>query len=174
MSVTRLVQPKTRMHSLLLAMNVAFGVMCCIVIACRIVECTRNTQWHNSAALKCRMGYVVGSISVTRTYRLISLGLIFDLGFLSRQVDVLSDSGLVAFPLYILWRVNLPRRQRRMVLSVFATSILSSIIGICYPAFQMPPSQHNYSVPAHWARLVGLISHLRVRGRPNSSSCVIN
>ena len=75
MSVTRLVQPKTRMHSILLAMNLSFVAMCCIVMTCRVVDCTRNTAWERSVALKCRMGYVVGSISLTSTYQSISLGL---------------------------------------------------------------------------------------------------
>ncbi|KAF8806687.1 hypothetical protein BYT27DRAFT_7242893 [Phlegmacium glaucopus] len=40
-------------------------------------------------------------------------------------LDSLSDILLIASPVYMLWRVKLPKSQRRIILSLFSSSILS-------------------------------------------------
>ena len=55
-----------------------------------------------------------------------------------RLADTVSDAILVALPFRLLWRVKLPSNQRIMVLSVFSTSVLVSIISAVHTAYLIP------------------------------------
>jgi len=52
--------------------------------------------------------------------------------------DCISDAILVALPLRLLWRVKLPPRQRRMILTLFSSSAIVSIFSLAtHGVFQM-------------------------------------
>jgi len=55
------------------------------------------------------------------------------------STDCISDAILVILPLKILWRVKLPRRQRRMILTVFASSAIVSIFSLVHGIPQTLP-----------------------------------
>ncbi|KJA23503.1 hypothetical protein HYPSUDRAFT_184904 [Hypholoma sublateritium FD-334 SS-4] len=54
--------------------------------------------------------------------------------------NLVSDLLLVATPLYKLWRVNLPKRQRRLILGGFTASIMTTIPTIGCVVFQFAPA----------------------------------
>ena len=51
--------------------------------------------------------------------------------------DYIAVSILVVLPLRMLWRVNLPRRQRRMILSLFAASVVLAFGALFHTVGQM-------------------------------------
>ncbi|KAG8215899.1 hypothetical protein J3R82DRAFT_7869, partial [Butyriboletus roseoflavus] len=88
---------------------VAFFAVCWVIlIAERVWQCASNPSWHQQA------------VSSGGTYcNATSQMSIFD--FVSECVAVLL---LVVLPLRMLWRVRLSKRQRRMILSAFASSVV--------------------------------------------------
>ncbi|KAF8836873.1 hypothetical protein BDN67DRAFT_983644 [Paxillus ammoniavirescens] len=53
------------------------------------------------------------------------------------QSDCVADLILVVLPLRVLWKVRLPRRQRRMILSIFASSIILAFGALCHTLGQV-------------------------------------
>jgi len=56
--------------------------------------------------------------------------------------DLISDAILVILPLKLLWRVKLPRRQRRMILTLFTSSAVVSIFSLAHSTFQLFPRRY--------------------------------
>ena len=51
--------------------------------------------------------------------------------------DCISDAALVILPLKLLWRVKLPRRQRRMILCLFSSSAVISVFSLFHASSQL-------------------------------------
>ncbi|GLB35640.1 hypothetical protein LshimejAT787_0212050 [Lyophyllum shimeji] len=74
-------------------------------------------------------------------------------GVLTLCTDFLADTCLVTIPLRMLWRVKLPKTQRRLILSIFASSFVTSLLSIVFVIFVFlrvdTPGQesHNWGVP---------------------------
>jgi len=117
MAIARLTPPKTRSRYYLYAMVILFAATCIGQLLHRIIVCTLNTSWHYTANVYCYLG--------------------MSLGILSLCSDLIADTCLVFIPLRILWRVKLPRSQRRLVLTIFASSVASSLVGIVYAVFDL-------------------------------------
>jgi hypothetical protein len=45
-------------------------------------------------------------------------------------VDFLSDTILIILPLRLLWSLKLPKRQKRMILAIFASGIIVVVASI--------------------------------------------
>lgn len=61
----------------------------------------------------------------------------------------------------MLWRVRLPRMQRRLILSIFASSILSSLAGIVYVTFIFELQKaHN---GGNWESRIGFVTGVKAR-----------
>ncbi|KAF8967770.1 hypothetical protein BDZ97DRAFT_1916703 [Flammula alnicola] len=55
--------------------------------------------------------------------------------------NIFSDALLVATPLYKLWRIRLPRNQRRLILGAFAASAMTTTATIACAVFQFAPEK---------------------------------
>ncbi|GLB43257.1 hypothetical protein LshimejAT787_1301580 [Lyophyllum shimeji] len=137
MSIARIVPSQTHTRHMLYAMNGLFGSMCIGQMLHKIVICTRDTSWHNNAAVQCYLGSGVGVLSLC--------------------TDLTADACLVTIPLRMLWRVKLPRTQRRLILSIFASSFVSSLVGIVYTVFVFQ-KQKGGQVWGYW---IGLIAGIK-------------
>jgi len=58
-------------------------------------------------------------------------------------VEASSDIFLVVAPLYKLWRVKLPSKQRRLILTGFASSVVTTLGTIGCGVFQFAPESWN-------------------------------
>lgn len=137
MSIARLVPPQTRTRYLLYAMNGMFALMCAAQLLHKIVICTRNTSWHHNRAVHCYVGS--------------------GLGILSLCTDLVADACLVTVPMRMLWRVKLPRSQRRLILSIFTSSVASSFAGIIYTAFVLKSQKQS----GNWVYRTGFVSSIK-------------
>lgn len=50
---------------------------------------------------------------------------------------MVSDILLIAIPFRLLWRLNIDKGSRRLILTIFATSILTTLTGIVYAYFML-------------------------------------
>ncbi|KAF9461509.1 hypothetical protein BDZ94DRAFT_808821 [Collybia nuda] len=138
LSITRLVPPKTRERKYLYALNIWFGLMWLALVIQKLWVCCRDTSWHRNRAVQCYLGNGVGILSLC--------------------LDITADTCLVFIPLHMLWRVKLPRTQRRLILSVFASSILSSLAGVVYAVFVFCA---QISRSTNWSHAIGLSANIK-------------
>ncbi|KAN0085658.1 hypothetical protein V8E55_006792 [Tylopilus felleus] len=117
-SVIRIVPPAR--SNTLTALGAA-GVFVCMwayIFTCKVVTCAVDRSWYHAVVIECPLPNWVAISEVS--------------------TDTVSDAILVALPFRLLWRVKLPSNQRIMVLSVFSTSVLVSIISAVHTAYLIP------------------------------------
>jgi len=108
MSIARIVPLQTRTRYLqVYAINGLFGLILVEQMLHKTILCTRDTSWHNNVDVQCHVGGGVGILTLC--------------------TDLFADTCLVTIPLRMLWRVKLPRTQRRLILSIFASSVGPSL-----------------------------------------------
>lgn len=117
LSIKRFCALTLRSHRAFHLMNAFFLAMGVINLIQRIVICIPKSAWGMTGPIVyCSIGQAGGIVVIV--------------------TDVISDILLVFVPVFLLWRVQLPPNQRRLVLSIFAASALSSIPSIAYMTLQ--------------------------------------
>lgn len=129
-SITRILPPgKARTISLILI--VAFFVSCAGVFAGKVWICAHDSSWHYLPSVSCPQNDAVNVAQVT--------------------IDIISILCLVVFPFHVLRRVDLPAPERRLVLALFATSLVIATFVIPHSVFAFRPS---------WVQLFAWTGHL--------------
>lgn len=54
--------------------------------------------------------------------------------------DFLADTLLVILPLLLLWKITLPKQQRRLILILFSASILTLVVSVVHAVFLIGPT----------------------------------
>ncbi|KAF9220657.1 hypothetical protein BS17DRAFT_713929, partial [Gyrodon lividus] len=107
-SITRLVDASTRLRKFTYVCAAFFATCWIILIVEKVWQCVSDPSWHHvpvsSGKPFCEVKPQIFIFQFT--------------------TDCVAVSILVALPLRMLWKVKLPRRQRRMILSIFASSIV--------------------------------------------------
>jgi len=67
--------------------------------------------------------------------------------------DLVSDFLLVALPLRMLWGLNIPKDRRRLIISLFSSSVLTTIVSIIHAGLIFGPA----------GVLEGMTAHIEVR-----------
>ena len=75
------------------------------------------------------------------------------------QVEVVADVILIGVPIYMFWDVKLPRKQRRMIISIFTANVISSAASVALLVFI---KRTNNSTQFVWACVIALLLHLKV------------
>ena len=78
----------------------------------------------------------------------------------SLLVDTPADLALVVIPLHMLWRVRLPPRQRRLILTAFSASMLCSLADVIYAVFNIHAQIRRDS----WSSIAGVMGDIKARG----------
>jgi len=117
LSLARIFPPKHKCRRIAFLLALFFGTVCVVLLAIAFGECyDPDIAWYTLLFNECaeRKGGGIASM-----YTL--------MGF-----DVIADTSLVIVPVAMLWKVNLPPNQRRLVLFLFSSSILSLLAMITY------------------------------------------
>ncbi|KAF9220658.1 hypothetical protein BS17DRAFT_759335 [Gyrodon lividus] len=107
-SIIRIVDTRTRLRKFTHVCTAFFAACWVILIAAKIWHCTSDRSWHH----------------VSMSYRKPFCSADPSISVFKFATDCIAISILVVLPLRMLWKVKLPRRQRRMILSIFASSIV--------------------------------------------------
>ncbi|KAH7929008.1 hypothetical protein BV22DRAFT_160948 [Leucogyrophana mollusca] len=109
-SITRLIPSSTSSSRIALGFSAFFVLLWALLVMQKAYKCS-NVCWYNSPSITCQLPHSM---------------YIYELA-----TDVVSDMILVALPFRMLWNINLPEKiQRRLILSVFSTSIVVSFASI--------------------------------------------
>ncbi|KIJ64124.1 hypothetical protein HYDPIDRAFT_175806 [Hydnomerulius pinastri MD-312] len=113
-SILRIVYSSQRLRRMILAIAVLFALMWAGLIAQKLYKCTTDMSWQSTPQRKdhqlCRLS------SSMAAYELFT--------------DITSDAILILTPIRLLWNVKLPRKQRRMILLIFSSNIVMTMLSI--------------------------------------------
>ncbi|KAI6025538.1 hypothetical protein EDC04DRAFT_231822 [Pisolithus marmoratus] len=97
-----------------------FVLMWLYMMLVKAIPCAMDRSWYNLPFVQCPIPeWVVISEVIT---------------------DSLSDFILVCLPLRLLWRLRVPSHQRTMILAVFSSSLLTTIVSGIHTVYTIPPT----------------------------------
>lgn len=109
-SVVRVVYA-THLRRLVLGLAGIFLCLWAGIVAQKAWNYMHVTSWHQTT----------GKVHASMTQPMV----VFEL-----MTDCLSDTILIVLPLRLLWRLKLPKRQKRMIFAIFSSSIIVTIMSI--------------------------------------------
>lgn len=112
--------PPSHSHTAALAAASLFVVMWLFMMLAKVTPCAMEKSWYYLPFIQCPIPEWVAISEVI--------------------TDSLADIILVCLPLRLLWRLRVPSDQRAMILAVFSSSILTSIVSVIHTAYTIPPS----------------------------------
>ncbi|KAG9311984.1 hypothetical protein JVU11DRAFT_7254 [Chiua virens] len=107
-SVIRIIHGPPRLLKFTYACVAFFAACWTVIIVAKITRCAFDPSWHYT--------HKPGLKSTCLTTAQITI--------FQFTTDCVAVSILVVIPLNILWKVKLPRRKKRMILSIFASSVV--------------------------------------------------
>jgi len=117
------------------AFMIIFGIFLTwiAIVTAEVSLCATNTSWHNTPTelLDCRDNYPIGIALATSEFPFMSLTTALSV-CLPFTADIFFNILLITFPIYCLWHIKLPQNQRRMVLAVFSTSLITILTAIAF------------------------------------------
>ncbi|KAL4080604.1 hypothetical protein J3A83DRAFT_4084704, partial [Scleroderma citrinum] len=114
-SVIRIVYPSMRLRHMMFTIGVFFTMMFLSFLGAKIWYYTHNLSWTQNGILFGRPGLALGKNLV-----------IYELA-----TDFIVDAILIGLPIRLLWSIKLPRKQRRMILLIFASGFIVTISSVC-------------------------------------------
>ncbi|KAF8149026.1 hypothetical protein B0H34DRAFT_193422 [Crassisporium funariophilum] len=118
LSLARLFPPWHSARRVAFAVAILFFCLYLIVSVLFTVTClSPGIPWYLSNPRYCKV--VLGRVPIS--------------GLVAITCDLFADAALVIVPVVVLWRINLPRYQRRLILTTLSASILTlmTVIAFC-------------------------------------------
>lgn len=119
LSIARVARPTLWLFRLSLGFVILFFSMWAGFIVHKARNCRSNRSWYHEMGQRgphCHMDHS------TAVHQL--------------ATNCVADGILVVFPLRLLWNVNLPTRQRRMILAIFSSSIITTMFSLFHVTTQ--------------------------------------
>ncbi|RDB18607.1 hypothetical protein Hypma_014728 [Hypsizygus marmoreus] len=144
LAIVRILPHWDPMHTFTIGLVCAFVVTYIACLSLSFNHCAKDKSWHRPDAPIVLCGS-------------------FALGIMGVCTDIISDTLLVAIPLSTLWGVTLKRNQRRLVLSAFSASMLTTLATVVYGTLSFAPFNQGPSrailmiMAAHIEATVALI-----------------
>ncbi|KAJ7593866.1 hypothetical protein C8J56DRAFT_1160615 [Mycena floridula] len=140
--ITRILAPSTKTRKMSIAMTVCLFAMLCAVLIGKLWLCAKDSSWHNIPIVSCPQ---VASVTI------------FQL-----TTDVVSSVALVVFPLLVLWHVDLPQKERVLILTIFTASILLTVFCTMHTVYAFGPSNSErrielFGFTAHFEAAISLM-----------------
>lgn len=154
MSIARLT-PKAGMRRFLYFLSACFGLVLAALLFQRIIVCSRSPAWQHNQTTYCYLGRPIAI--VTLCSKTVGITLVLLLTNWNVPADIPADTFLIVIPLHMLWRMNLSRPHRFLLLVVFSASVLNSILGIVYSIFVLRAQSHHIA----WTMLTGLMANIK-------------
>ncbi|KAH7911403.1 hypothetical protein BJ138DRAFT_1006685 [Hygrophoropsis aurantiaca] len=115
-SIIRLATPGQRIRKIALWVAACFATMGLGLLVQKLYICGHDRSWYGDyAPLDCKLGTSVGACQIA--------------------TDFISDLALVCMTIKLLREVNLPKQQRILILSIFSTSIIISLLSVVHVVF---------------------------------------
>ncbi|KIJ69649.1 hypothetical protein HYDPIDRAFT_73628, partial [Hydnomerulius pinastri MD-312] len=120
-SVTRIIHPTQPLRRLMHALSALFLLLFIGLTAQKLWWFTEDLSWLHETAY-----YNEVARYMTRPMLILEL-----------CTDIIADGILIILPVRILWSVKLPKRQRRMIIAIFSSSVIVTIVSAFRATCQM-------------------------------------
>ncbi|KIJ62243.1 hypothetical protein HYDPIDRAFT_189100 [Hydnomerulius pinastri MD-312] len=122
-SILRIIPPSKLLRRICFVLAAIFFLVWATLVALKTWNCAANKTWEKSRGPSGKpVCYIPSSFAI------------FEL-----TTDFAADAILVFLSLKLLWRVKLPSRQRRMILSIFSSCATISIFSLIHALTQLIP-----------------------------------
>lgn len=129
-SVARLVHPTERMRRIVTGLAVFFSLICLIFIAIKLWWYVRDLSWLKQTAFYTLpspwLPYSIYIYELCSEYARRSS----DVELKLHLADCISDTILIILPVRLLWSMRLPTKQRRMIIAIFSSSIIVTMVSV--------------------------------------------
>ncbi|KZT20193.1 hypothetical protein NEOLEDRAFT_1048031, partial [Neolentinus lepideus HHB14362 ss-1] len=136
-SVMRITPSTMMLRRVMYAMAVSFGLMYISIIIQKVYMCAHHGKWETTHILQCHLGNGIAITELT--------------------TDCISDIILVAIPWGLLLRIRLPKAHRKLLLTIFSASIVTTAVSIPHAVFVLGPEGLLSDITAHVEAGVSLI-----------------
>ncbi|KAJ8515298.1 hypothetical protein ONZ45_g7276 [Pleurotus djamor] len=114
-SILRLCPPGSIWRRVSYFTSVLFGFLWAGLLIYRVWQCGHDSAWHNNPGVQCFLPRSIGVMTLV--------------------TDIVADILLIAIPMIMIYSYQMAKSLRRLFMSVFAASILTSLASIVYVTF---------------------------------------
>lgn len=118
--------------------SVLFVLMWMALIVQKAVHCTLDLSWQKQAKPQCHLGRAIGITELSGEFGEIMCIVMMLIRCVA--ADFVSDVVLVVLPLRLMWNLQLPTRQRRLLIALFSASMIITLISIVHAVFVIGPA----------------------------------
>ncbi|KAJ8592509.1 hypothetical protein M405DRAFT_46246 [Rhizopogon salebrosus TDB-379] len=137
-SIMRLAPREHRMRKIAKWSAAIFAGLCIVLLIQKTYICAHDASWyHNQRIIDCRLGSSVAAVQFA--------------------TDFVSDIALVFMSTRLLREIHLPMGQRILIISVFSTSIIISLVSIVHVIFAAQTDVYMQSITAQLELALSLI-----------------
>lgn len=126
-----------------------FIIMFLSLLLQKIYHCAHDTWWYTLEPINCRMGTAIGASQLSSKFFTRHTPNLKSRSESNPQADATSDILLVILPIQLVREGSVPRDQRILLLSVFSSSILISLISAVHFVFMIEPDAYFQIITAH-------------------------
>ncbi|KAJ8592508.1 hypothetical protein M405DRAFT_46247 [Rhizopogon salebrosus TDB-379] len=139
-SIIRLSSHIRRIKRIAIWTAVAFGICCVALLTQKSILCAQEKSWSylQSQRLNCGLGKL-------------------SIGIPQLVADFLSDIALVVLPIFLLRGVRLSREHRILIVLVFSSSIVTSLISVVHVVFMWQCDKNLQTITAQLQIAASLI-----------------
>lgn len=138
LAIARIFPPKEATRRFAVGLALLSTVFCLVIVTQSAVICAHQPALVSGPDAACQWPDSLRTLVVVGTWIFLATD---PRGLTVVLANIFSDSLLVATPLYKLWRVRLPRKQRRLILSGFTASALTTSATVACAVFQFAPER---------------------------------
>ncbi|OAX41686.1 hypothetical protein K503DRAFT_461897 [Rhizopogon vinicolor AM-OR11-026] len=137
-SIIRLASREDRMRKIARWAAVVFTGLCVLLLAQKTYVCADDESWlYHHDIIDCRLGSSVAAVQLA--------------------TDFVSDIALVLMSIRLLREIHLPKDQHILIISVFSSSIIISLVSIVHVIFASQTDVYMQSITAQLELALSLI-----------------
>ncbi|GBE87450.1 hypothetical protein SCP_1101260 [Sparassis crispa] len=103
----------------------------------KVYICEHHTAWKRLPGVQCVLGNSVGAVELA--------------------TDITADIILVALPLHLLWGIGITSPRRKLLITIFSASMITTIVSIVHAGYVFSPIRNGEAIAAHLEASVSLI-----------------
>ncbi|KAG2048487.1 hypothetical protein BDR06DRAFT_895501, partial [Suillus hirtellus] len=109
-AIARVARSTQRLYRLSMGLAILFLMTEGVLMAQKVREIESNSEWYQLPCPSCHVGHSMAAYQLASKF--------------------VADTILVVFSFRLLWNVNLPSRQRRMILAISSSSIIMTMFSL--------------------------------------------
>ncbi|KAI0938539.1 hypothetical protein AcW1_001753 [Taiwanofungus camphoratus] len=114
-----------------------FIAMWIVMLVQKTYVCEHNTAWKTKPGVQCVLGKAVGAVELA--------------------TDITADIILVALPIRLLWDISISSSRRKLLITIFSASLITTIVSIVHAGFELSPDRDGEGITAHIEASTSLI-----------------